>query len=291
MNLNTKDARSYVKKYAQNLKKLSENLQNVKNDKERCRYLNLWIYSEIGKMFPRNIDNIYELGFMHEFFSEFYEIKRSLNKECRFTYNSNISLDLWKKFKDIHDYFRNIDYIKSKIPDDKNKCPRYPEYIRYIKEIYVEYTKECCGSDTSKCPQEIYFEEWCNKSHMLEDLECTTNELEKIPDQGHTSESPQNSHKNPNQLDSPDNNNLASGNSISNILAPSILSCLGIFTTFFVLYKMTPIGTKINNALGRIGYVNNILKLEDSKELVNYNREYYNPDFQEARYNVSYNVV
>ncbi|KNA02010.1 hypothetical protein PVNG_04433 [Plasmodium vivax North Korean] len=246
-------------KYAKNLENLSVIIQNVDNDIERCRYLNLWIYSEIRKKFPRYVDKIYELPFMRIYFSEFHLIQKSLNKQCIFTYNKKISSDLWNKFKHIHDFFKNIQYIKSKIADDENNCSKYSEYLKYIKEIYTTYESECCNNVNGNCPPNLNFNDWCGMESEISEIKCNETETPAVSESDDLAESTENpgnmeqpkGHSgvmpqeglapadNRIRLVDPDIRLLEKDDSNINVVTPTILSCLGTFTTTYLLYKVS----------------------------------------------------
>ncbi|VUZ93412.1 PIR protein [Plasmodium vivax] len=296
-------------KCAKNLKNLSVIIPNVNNNEERCIYLNLWIYSEISKKFSSYSHKIYELPFVHKFNSVFYLNQNPLNIKCSFTYNKNIHSDLWKKLKDIHDYFINIGYIKSKIPDDKEKCSKYPKYLSYIKDIYASYKRECCNNAYGNCPQDLKFHEWCDMESEISEIKCNETEPSVVSNSDNMAQSAENTDdmaqaegysggRHQGELDTTDNTvdlvdphtkDLEKDDSNINVVTPTILSCLGTFTTTYLLYKMTPIGSMLNNMLGRNKKIYSNVKVEASNQFMHHIIKYSDIGPENASYQLAYN--
>ncbi|KMZ76809.1 hypothetical protein PVIIG_05833 [Plasmodium vivax India VII] len=112
--------------FARNLKEISKILNETTNNIDRCRYFNFWKNEQINKNHntPNDIRNITNIR--RKFFSVASTItnETSIDK-CFNTFRGDISLDLWKKWKDLYDYITNKDKIQKIIDSDKNYCNIY----------------------------------------------------------------------------------------------------------------------------------------------------------------------
>ncbi|SBT72321.1 PIR protein [Plasmodium ovale] len=278
-------------KFAKNLVNLSTILENERDKTDRCRYFHFWIYDEIRKKFHQYKDNVYNESFISKFFSASSMISSSeLGNNCDFEYNYLISLDLWKQWKDIYDYFKNYDNIKNSISSVNNKCQTYHEYMQYIKNIYVNYKRECCVSDISKCPYNLNFHEWCSESSRLDELPCNAAVHTSQPSLAEAVEEV--SGEQSDQLHSlPENESDDFQENLAhfNVGIPVILSLAGSFLTAFFSYKLTPIGSWLRN----VPYRNKIFGYNISEETTNETldnfSEYTDTNTTNNLYNIAYN--
>ncbi|KMZ83329.1 hypothetical protein PVBG_05725 [Plasmodium vivax Brazil I] len=161
------------RKFARNLKNISTILNDIDNDIDRCRYINFWKNDQINKNcntsnIVRNIQRI-----RTNFITVAYRINNesSIDK-CFKTYRGDISLESWKKWKDLYDYVTNKDKIQNIIDSDDYLCNIYSNYFSYIKNIYEKYKEECCPGTNGKCPAHINISEWCTQENFLIDIQC-----------------------------------------------------------------------------------------------------------------------
>ncbi|CAG9482206.1 unnamed protein product [Plasmodium vivax] len=161
-------------RFAKNLHELDKIMESEKDSKERCRYLNFWTNDQIRKKFdsyhdvkPREINSI-----VSGFFSVSHFVNEASSQYiCRYGYNSDFNMDLWKKWKDLYDYIRNKDDISSIFVSNKDLCNISQEYYAHIKSIYQEYRNKCCGDYYKNCPYHLDFNKWCEMDNILNELE------------------------------------------------------------------------------------------------------------------------
>ncbi|EDL42763.1 variable surface protein Vir22, putative [Plasmodium vivax] len=160
--------------YAKNLKQLSTIMEEEKDSKQHCRYLTFWLNDNISNIFkthqvPKEDHNKIIQGFS----SVSHLVNGGLSKpHCDYYYDKGITMEIWKKWKDLYDYIINRNHIQKVINTSKDLCEKYSTYYSYIKEIYSDYEKECCIKQYGNCPEYLDFREWCNDDNVLNKLSC-----------------------------------------------------------------------------------------------------------------------
>ncbi|GAB69766.1 hypothetical protein PCYB_005150, partial [Plasmodium cynomolgi strain B] len=126
-------------KFSKNLIELSKIRPGTMSDIERCRYFNLWLFHEVSEKFPNYDKNIYLPPIIIGFFSSWSLINETptLKDKCYFTYINSITLSTWKKWKDVHDFFRNYDSLKKIFPLIKINVPYILNTLVILKK-YME---------------------------------------------------------------------------------------------------------------------------------------------------------
>ncbi|KMZ94924.1 hypothetical protein PVMG_05535 [Plasmodium vivax Mauritania I] len=168
-----------------NLRDISTIVDNTENNIERCRYFNFWKNDQINQIYDSNktynINNI-----RTRFFSISSIISTQLSKEeCYYIYRKDISMELWKKWKNLFDYIRNKHEMEKIIDKNNELCKIYKSYHAYITSIYKDYQKECCKGFEGKCPHFLEFNEWCDEKDILNKLECNDSEVVSPNTLGH----------------------------------------------------------------------------------------------------------
>ncbi|SCP02927.1 PIR protein [Plasmodium malariae] len=169
-----------------NLRKMNkrENM-NCSNCKDCCLHFTYWIYDEIRKLMRHKENSINVSSFINEISTEGNDINNKANIcPCSNYYYGN--LYEFNIEKDMHDYFKNYDYLRTKCLDKKTN-KNYNEYINYIKKIYQENYSSCCslyGYEVENCE---YFncDDQYNPSKLLDIIndkfQKGKNKLEKSP--------------------------------------------------------------------------------------------------------------
>ncbi|GAW79035.1 variable surface protein [Plasmodium gonderi] len=171
--------KGFCKKVLKNLRAISD-LKGDENRKSSCYYFQHWFFEELGKNFT--ITNAMDTDVViASFFDLITEISLNDLKEdaCKCYPSGNVSV--WKKEKDLHDYFENFDRInceKSSI----DECQKYIELVTYISPIYIEKEYNCCYDgdiEYDYCKAYIRCEEKYNPSELLTKLKAQLQVLEK----------------------------------------------------------------------------------------------------------------
>ncbi|KMZ77235.1 hypothetical protein PVIIG_06059 [Plasmodium vivax India VII] len=160
--------------FEKNLSELPTIMRTEEDNKQHCRYLTFWINDKIRNNFKtHNVPNDDHNYIVQGFFSVSNFVNNGLPKiHCNYDYNRDITMDIWKKWKDLYDYIINRNHIQKVINTSKDLCEKYSTYYSYIKEIYSDYEKECCIKQYGNCPEYLDFREWCNDDNVLNKLSC-----------------------------------------------------------------------------------------------------------------------
>ncbi|SBT71966.1 PIR protein, partial [Plasmodium ovale] len=279
-----------------NLKNLSARIKN-ENNTERCRYFYFWLNDEIRKKLKtRHPNTTNDTSLLLAFYSVGSKINYELsNSNCTYIYDKNITLDYWKKWKDLYDYIRNYSYISNKISSN-NLCELYDKYFDYIVSLYGEYKKECCRGSTLKCPANLYMKKWCNADNLFNKLSCKDTRPITAPSSHGTHEAVGNQHENDgshsllfsSREDMHDTNGDGKTNDIDYyVKLGTSLSFLGILSTFFYLYKYTTFGKWIRSKIQKNKI--NVKLDEDEQYLLDKYSDYPDKNNYIENLNISYN--
>ncbi|GAB69541.1 CYIR protein [Plasmodium cynomolgi strain B] len=122
---------------------------------DRCSYFLNWAQDVIKKHFK--VDSA--SNYYYHFIFKLIDVARYISWDdlrappCPRLFDSDFSH--WEVEKDIHDYFKNIETLKSKIDTDAVNRNSYLEYLTYIKDLYERNYVECCDPydvSYSNCP-------------------------------------------------------------------------------------------------------------------------------------------
>ncbi|SBT55798.1 PIR Superfamily Protein [Plasmodium ovale wallikeri] len=160
--------------FAKNALTLSKILEDEKDYDEHCRYFTFWIHEEIRKILKNYVGTYNSEHILRKFFTVASKLKTELLKnKCEYAHKGDITLDLWKEWKDLYDFIINYNDIKSLVTSDEYLCQIYPTYLDYIENVYRKYKSECCERYSEKCPLNFKINHWCNNSEFLSKLTCT----------------------------------------------------------------------------------------------------------------------
>ncbi|CAI7718611.1 PIR protein [Plasmodium vivax] len=176
------------KKMVRNIKTLSNNSEmKGLSHRDRCTYLNFWIYGEISKLQTNKDRNLTDITDVFNLIDANIKINMDLindysNKKnhqtaqstnrtssqspstsvknhelskhepCYFNYDCTFSE--CKEMKHLFEYFKNYDEIKKKINCEKKTDDKYYAYLKYMSYLYNKhkYEVECCSWGAEICP-------------------------------------------------------------------------------------------------------------------------------------------
>ncbi|SBS94379.1 PIR Superfamily Protein [Plasmodium ovale curtisi] len=261
-------------KFARNLINLRKILRDENND-EHCRYLNFWINDHVRKKFDshwKDKSNIPSV--LTGFLTVENTIPIASKNNCYFDYRSDVSLDLWKEWKDLHDYIRNYDYINERITSGGDICTTYSKYFDHIKRLHDNFKSKCCDKSTFDCPYRIKLYDWCTKDSLFTKKECDKNKgvgaysseingnqgsEDQHIDGAHALVFPLETH-----TDDDSSGGLLSDSSNYYVKLSSGLSLLGISSAVFYLYNFTTFGKRIRSKVLRKEKIN--IDLEENAQ-------------------------
>lgn len=119
-----RDIYNLCKIFEKNLTQLSTIMQKEPDRKQHCRYLRFWINDEIRKKLislgksKHNINSI----FIALFSVSSMLVGGSSEIQCIYNYDKDITMNMWKEWKDLYDYIINEDEIKRKINSNEQLC-------------------------------------------------------------------------------------------------------------------------------------------------------------------------
>ncbi|SBS94920.1 PIR Superfamily Protein [Plasmodium ovale curtisi] len=283
--------------FEKNLKNLSARIKNENNNTEQCRYFYFWLNDEIRKKLKtRHPNTTNDTNVLLAFYSVGSNINSELsNNNCKYIYDNNVTLDLWKKWKDLYDYIRNYSYIYNKI-NSNNLCQIYDKYFAYILSLYGEYKKECCGSSLLKCPNNLNMQEWCKADNIFNKLSCKDTRPITTPFSSHgTPEAAEYQHEDDGTHSAlflareykHDTNGDRKTNDIDYyVKLGTSLSFLGILSTFFYLYNFTTFGNWIRSKILKNKI--NVKLDEDTQKLMPHELNNVDENFYSDAYKIKY---
>ncbi|KMZ94879.1 variable surface protein Vir22/24 [Plasmodium vivax Mauritania I] len=104
-------------------------------------------------------------------------------KPCFYYFDCN--LDECGEMRDLFDYFKNYDSIKSKDSTTGNDDQIYCEYISHINTLYGKYIEQCCScyhnsnECTDECPHYFKCDQKYNPDKLYSKLKCKDERLSK----------------------------------------------------------------------------------------------------------------
>ncbi|CAG9474560.1 unnamed protein product [Plasmodium vivax] len=293
ININRNEFKALCSKLVTNLKYLSS-IKNIgKKHGDRCSNLMYWTYDIIMKIINTNISHYLEKDVSIELNNIILRVNKELgkNENCIF-YVDGSFLD-WNEEKDLHDYFEHYNDL-SKLTADKINNEMYCQYINYISKLYKKYMNICCTCYSrpeyvckEHCPN--FFK--CNKEYfpidLLHKLECNDNVSLQKEKENYESLII--------DLDVIRKSQIMAMN-FYKILAQdyfyrfvfSTFLLLGIFFIFFLFYKFTPIGFKLNKKSSKKNQNNYPNNGGNRKELLEYEKKIMNGNSNKKRLRIAY---
>ncbi|SBT84411.1 PIR protein [Plasmodium ovale] len=284
--------------FAKNLIKLPKVLSDVTDKDERCLYFNFWITDYVRKL----LENEWKgKGTENHILTRFLQVENAIksdskNNNCLFYYDSNISLNLWKEWKALHDYIENYNDIKEKIKSGGEICTIYSNYFDFIEGLYKKFKGDCCNGHSHKCTNYIILDHWCTKASLFTKLDCDQTKKVTPHYQGLTTNPGTENHQ---KGDSPplasslslqhedeEPDNLFSDNSEYYVKLSISLSLFGIFSTLFYMYKFTRFGTCIQSKFSRSKININLDK--DTQNLLSHDSDNKELNMYGDDYNINY---
>ncbi|SBS93678.1 PIR protein [Plasmodium ovale] len=137
--------------------KLISNLEALKkkeiSDLEKhCSYLSFWTQDNVIDIFRGN-SSIFYIIFFHKIWTEFIEANDQSKKDiCSLKYYS-IGADYISKWKNMHDYNNNYEYLKTEFYSKENCKENYCKYFIDIFNIHEEFKRVCNGTNIQRCPE------------------------------------------------------------------------------------------------------------------------------------------
>ncbi|SBT84952.1 PIR protein [Plasmodium ovale] len=261
-------------KFARNLINLREILSDEK-DEEHCRYINFWITNHIRKKFDTQWQNKLSINsILRGFLTVENTIPEASKNNCHFDYRGNVSLDLWKEWKALHDYIINYDYINERITSGGDICTTYSKYFDYIKRLYDKFKGECCDNSIFNCPNQIKLYDWCTKDSLFTKRECDKNKgVRADSSEMNGNSGSENQHINgahplvfplAPHTDDDSSGGLLSDSSNYYVKLSYGLSLLGISSAVFYLYNFTTFGKWIRSKVLRKEKIN--IDLEENAQ-------------------------
>ncbi|CAI7719818.1 Plasmodium vivax Vir protein, putative [Plasmodium vivax] len=251
----TNEYKKFCKNICNKLIKLSTTLKDEKNIRDRCSYYNYLALEELWKMpdtnTVSNINSNVKNSFTHCEIVTLQTVIQGINRKnvvsnepCKFYFDG--TFNEWKNERYMHDYFKNVHYLKSKTMVNPGN-EKYCEYVSKIASLYENYLSECCtyfffGYYWDHCPNFFKCNKDLNPYKLLKAFNCKDELLPEYPESLVQS--------------------LAIDRDV--ILRSRIEGCrglicdpfymavlfgfsvLGILLLFFFFYKFTPLGSKAN---------------------------------------------
>ncbi|SBS81989.1 PIR Superfamily Protein [Plasmodium ovale curtisi] len=255
---------SFCAKLVGNLKKYDDLPRLVKFQKYSCKYLNIWVYENIspvlGKLQHANLSGIKSK--IIDIWND-YNLKNVCEPEF-FSYMHNSNYDIMKK---LYDYALNYHILQQYFDNNKRSCTE--KQIKYIEDnlrLY-ETSKSECKFDTQKLHcialknfHDVYKEQdlskyFCNGKISVEQIEKEVKEsIDKSESLLQSKGNPVHLHDRDVQVSASSNSRIPDADdtppfSVSHRNMLIAFPFLGILFTFFVLYKFTPIRSRLHALL------------------------------------------
>ncbi|SBT56613.1 PIR Superfamily Protein [Plasmodium ovale wallikeri] len=263
--------------------KLSGNLVNLCDDSEKkiplnynSEFLHHWLFSKIINNLDIT-DHSECIGMISRFYVTWENVVKSLSCETKCKPNSILFHGFTTENlifrKEMHDYIYNYSYF-DEITFVRGE--RDNEYCRYLPSMRDKYAqiKEKCPLNTAICfkvdkPLEKY-----NPENLCEKLQCRNEDLckkyfERTPEQRESDGN--GSLEGVKGADPRDSEAVTTGeeSETSTILTTVGPSLLGLFMTSFILFKLTPIRSWLNNQMLKNRKVEEYMDEQSRNELLN----------------------
>ncbi|GAB69960.1 hypothetical protein PCYB_007090, partial [Plasmodium cynomolgi strain B] len=139
------DPDSEIISICENLVQYLKTNYEVKNEEhlndQHCNLLSLWIYEQLFEHFehnPRSVIVPYA-NFKFVLSNVFTGINQVHADNCLHQVNAFISLNNWKKSKDLYDYCVDYDEVIKIAGSSYEKCKIYEEYFKQKSQLYEQF--------------------------------------------------------------------------------------------------------------------------------------------------------
>ncbi|SBT56619.1 PIR Superfamily Protein [Plasmodium ovale wallikeri] len=233
--------------------KLERNLANFGSSVKRsnplkynCEFIHYWLFGEILNNSSITDDSKLE-GVMSQFYRTWENVVKSLNPEIKCEsigeLFKSISINDLKFRKDMHDYIYNFDRFCEITFDNEQIDNRYCKYLPSMRDKYTQIIEKC-PMNTNICFKRITAQRESEVDGSLEDG--------KRANYGHG-----------------ETVTSVEESETSTILTTVGPSLLGLFMTSFILFKLTPIRSWLNNQILKNRKVEEYMDEQSSSELLN----------------------
>ncbi|SBT73532.1 Plasmodium vivax Vir protein, putative [Plasmodium ovale] len=238
-------------------RKLELNLANFVSSVKRsnslkynCEFIHYWLFGEIFNNENLNDDSTLK-GVISQFYHTWENVVKSLKpeKKCepKMELFKSITVNDLKFKKVMHDYVYNYDSFCEMTFDNEQIDNKYCKYLPSMRERYEKF-KESCPQNTKRCfhvdktLEEYSPDNLCKKFQCKEDASCSKYfEVAQEQSQAGEAESPDTGDS---EADA-----LMEKSETSTILTTVGPSLLGLFMSSFILFKLTPIRSWLNNQI------------------------------------------
>ncbi|KMZ88930.1 hypothetical protein PVBG_06389, partial [Plasmodium vivax Brazil I] len=179
------DVKKLCKKITHNLKKLSNNKNIGKNNKERCLNVKYWIYGQLIKLLNKNAYSNNRKSIIEYFRNAENKIyKKLINSGYPCPVEIDNEINKWEEKVLLYDYFKNYhSIIEWNNSSNKKNCEKYSEYVKSIISHYDKIKKsDCCGIKYLDCKDYFKCEEQYNPKIILKKLRCNGEQAEDPPE-------------------------------------------------------------------------------------------------------------
>ncbi|SBT55191.1 PIR Superfamily Protein [Plasmodium ovale wallikeri] len=263
-------------------KKLAGNLVNFCSNDEKnyplnyeCELLHHWLFNEIFNN-PNLTDDSQRDGVINRFYHTWENIVSTLSCENKCQPNpillKSLTPEELRFRKDMYEYIYNYKNF-DKITTSEKICNTLTSYLPTMLEKYG-YFKSSCQSTNKKCLHDAKSLEDYNPEKLCQEFECKKEALcskyfHVEQEKSHTRVA--GSHEgaeSPDIRDSEDDA-LMDKSQTSTIMTTVGPSLLGLFMSSFILFKLKPIRSWLNNQILKNRNVEEYMVEESSSELLN----------------------
>ncbi|CAI7719104.1 PIR protein [Plasmodium vivax] len=166
-------------------KQILKNLSVLKTKKgeeqERgCYYFQNWLHDQIKGKYYNEKDQGSKYSIANELFNLVADdiSSNGINQACSgFSFGNP---EIWKKDKDLHDYFENFEKIKCN-DSDRDECQKYVNYVTYIDPMYETKNDDCCyeGELELHCNSSIKCDDKYDTNKLLDELKKQLQAIDK----------------------------------------------------------------------------------------------------------------
>ncbi|SBS93271.1 PIR Superfamily Protein [Plasmodium ovale curtisi] len=257
--------------------------------KYNCEFIHYWLFGEIF-----NNSNLTDNSQLEGVVSQFYHTWEKVVKSLKLEKICEPKMELFKsipindlKFKKImHDYVYNYDNFGEITFDNEQIDNKYCKYLPSMRERYMKF-KDSCPQNTKKCfhvnkaLEEYSPDNLCEKFKCKDDASCSKYfDVEQVQSHAKGAESPDTRDS---EFDA-----LMDKSKTSTIMTTVGPSLLGLFMTSFIVFKLTPIRSWLNNQILKNRKVEEYMDDQSSSELLNDYFIHGDTGLEEKRYGIAY---